>query len=50
MISGWDPVCAASRDWIYQMGVHNLSNKEKQPFFNVLVEDGSTRYAAQGEN
>lgn len=40
-------MCAASRDWIFQMGVHNLPNKEKQPFYNVLVEDGSSRYAAQ---
>lgn len=29
------------------MGVYNLPNKEKQPFYNVLVGDGSTRYAAQ---
>ena len=29
------------------MGVYNLPNKDKQPFYNVLVEDGSTRYAAQ---
>ncbi|RWS30087.1 F-box only protein 21-like protein [Leptotrombidium deliense] len=47
VIFGWDPKCAASRDWIIQMGVNNLPNKEKQPFYNVLVDDGSTRYAAQ---
>jgi F-box protein 21 len=47
VIYGWDSKCAASKDWIYQMGVHKLPNKEKQPFYNVLVEDGSTRYAAQ---
>lgn len=28
------------------MGVNKLSRKEKQPFYNVLVEDGSIRYAA----
>ena len=47
VIYGWDSKCAASRDWIYQMGVYNLPNKDKQPFYNVLVEDGTTRYAAQ---
>ena len=28
------------------MGVHRLPKKANQPFFNVLVEDGSVRYAA----
>ena len=28
------------------MGVHNLPRKDKQPFYNVMVEDGSIRYAA----
>lgn len=48
VIYGWDGKCAANRDWIYQMGVHNLSHEDRQPFYNVLVEDGSNRYAAQG--
>ncbi|KAM7287009.1 KICSTOR complex protein ITFG2 isoform X3 [Ixodes scapularis] len=47
VIYGWDGKCAANRDWIYQMGVHNLSHEDRQPFYNVLVEDGSNRYAAQ---
>lgn len=46
VISGWDSTCQASRDWIIQMGVHMLPRKDKQPFYNVLVEDGSIRYAA----
>ena len=29
------------------MGVDKLADKEKQPFYNVLVADGSNRYAAQ---
>jgi hemimethylated DNA binding protein len=49
VIYGWDPQCAASQDWIQQMGVENLPNQSHQPFYNVLVEDGSTRYAAQGK-
>ena len=28
------------------MGVDKLSNKDNQPFYNVMVEDGSIRYAA----
>lgn len=34
--------------WIEQMGVHHLSLGPDQPFYNVLVEDGTNRYAAQG--
>ncbi|KAH6946166.1 hypothetical protein HPB50_011980 [Hyalomma asiaticum] len=47
VIYGWDGKCAANRDWIFQMGVLNLSHDDQQPFYNVLVEDGSHRYAAQ---
>ena len=28
------------------MGVDKLPNRDNQPFYNVLVEDGSNRYAA----
>lgn len=49
VIYGWDPLCAASENWIRQMGVPNLTKKNHQPFYNVLGEDGSTRYAAQGK-
>ncbi|XP_033747124.1 F-box only protein 21-like [Pecten maximus] len=47
VIYGWDQKCEASKEWIHQMGVHTLPNKQHQPFYNVLVEDGSNRYAAQ---
>ncbi|XP_049786940.1 F-box only protein 21-like isoform X1 [Schistocerca cancellata] len=47
VIYGWDLLCMESKEWITQMGVDNLSKKADQPFYNVLVEDGSTRYAAQ---
>ena len=47
VIYGWDALCKASQGWIVQMGVHRLPQKDKQPFYNVLVEDGSERYAAQ---
>ena len=29
------------------MGVHKLPHAEKQPFYRVLVSDGSERYAAE---
>jgi F-box protein 21 len=48
VIYGWDPVCRMSKEWQNQMGVHLLPNKHKQPFYNVLVDDLSIRYAAQG--
>ena len=28
------------------MGVNKLPHRDRQPFYNVLVEDGSIRYAA----
>ena len=48
VIFGWDYECAASPEWIQQMGVDNLNRKHHQPFYNVMVDDGSIRYAAQG--
>jgi len=48
VIYGWDSQCEASQEWIKQMGVDKLPNKDKQPFYNVLVEDGTMRYAAEG--
>lgn len=48
VIFDWDPVCMASVEWQLQMGVHKLGHKHEQPFYNVIAEDGSHRYAAQG--
>jgi len=47
LVYGWDPVCTAPKSWISQMGVDKLEDQDKQPFYNVLVADGSNRYAAQ---
>lgn len=47
VIYGWDPRCTMSQEWITTMGVHQLSNGPNQPFYNVLVQDGTCRYAAQ---
>ena len=48
VIYGWDHQCEMSQAWILQMGVDRLPLGPNQPFYNVLVEDGSNRYAAQG--
>ncbi|XP_069070603.1 F-box only protein 21 [Pleurodeles waltl] len=47
VIYGWDPTCTMGAEWIRNMGVHNLPFGPNQPFYNVLVADGSCRYAAQ---
>lgn len=48
VVYGWDSVCAADEQWIVDMGIRSLSYGEYQPFYHVLVDDGSNRYAAQG--
>ncbi|XP_011930461.1 PREDICTED: F-box only protein 21 isoform X3 [Cercocebus atys] len=47
VIYGWDPTCMMGHEWIRNMNVHSLPHGHHQPFYNVLVEDGSCRYAAQ---
>ncbi|XP_034954714.2 F-box only protein 21 [Zootoca vivipara] len=47
VIYGWDPACMMGNEWIRNMNVHSLPHGSQQPFYNVLVEDGSCRYAAQ---
>ncbi|XP_054274808.1 F-box only protein 21-like [Macrosteles quadrilineatus] len=47
VIFGWDSVCKASQEWMRQMHVAGLERKETQPFYHVLVYDGSVRYAAE---
>nr|CAI5841008.1 unnamed protein product [Callosobruchus analis] len=47
VIYDWDPVCLAAAEWQAQNNVDRLQLKHEQPFYNVLVEDGSHRYVAQ---
>uniref|UniRef100_A0A3B4A5A8 Hemimethylated DNA-binding domain-containing protein n=1 Tax=Periophthalmus magnuspinnatus TaxID=409849 RepID=A0A3B4A5A8_9GOBI len=47
VIYGWDPKCTMSQEWITTMRVQQLSKGANQPFYNVLVQDGTCRYAAQ---
>uniref|UniRef100_A0A4W4F605 Hemimethylated DNA-binding domain-containing protein n=1 Tax=Electrophorus electricus TaxID=8005 RepID=A0A4W4F605_ELEEL len=47
VIYGWDPKCMMSQEWITTMRVHQLTSGANQPFYNVLVQDGTCRYAAQ---
>ncbi|KAL1916803.1 uncharacterized protein VTP21DRAFT_5507 [Calcarisporiella thermophila] len=47
VIYGWDEECSASEQWILQMQVDtSLARGRHQPFYNVFVEDGSSRYVA----
>lgn len=50
VIYDWDPECLASVEWQRQNDVYRLELQGRQPFYNVLVEDGSHKYVAQGEN
>ncbi|CAL1615748.1 unnamed protein product [Knipowitschia caucasica] len=47
VIYGWDPKCTMTQEWITTMRVPQLSKGANQPFYNVLVQDGTCRYAAQ---
>ncbi|KAL0579456.1 hypothetical protein V5O48_002562 [Marasmius crinis-equi] len=46
-IFGWDPVCAASEDWIREMNVKSLPRGRYQPFYQSFCNDGSIRYVAE---
>ncbi|XP_046680306.1 F-box only protein 21-like isoform X1 [Homalodisca vitripennis] len=47
VIIGWDPYCQASEEWMTQMSVQSLSRRNCQPFYHVLVNDGTNRYVAE---
>ncbi|RMZ91811.1 hypothetical protein DV736_g945, partial [Chaetothyriales sp. CBS 134916] len=47
VIYGWDPYCKMQETWIRMNGVDNLPMGRRQPFYHVLVEDGSLRYVAE---
>uniref|UniRef100_UPI0035902BF6 F-box only protein 21 isoform X2 n=1 Tax=Myxine glutinosa TaxID=7769 RepID=UPI0035902BF6 len=47
VIYDWDVHCEMGQEWQRTMGVNRLPGSANQPFYNVLVEDGSCRYAAQ---
>lgn len=48
VITGWDEKCEATPDWMNEMGINELLNGPNQPFYNLLADDGSIRYAAEG--
>lgn len=47
VIYGWDPYCRMQENWITMNQVDRLPHGRNQPFYNVLVEDESTRYVAE---
>ncbi|GAA6017974.1 hypothetical protein JCM10207_002727 [Rhodosporidiobolus poonsookiae] len=46
VVRGWDYKCEASEQWIRQMRVDTLPHGRSQPFYHVIVDDGSSRYVA----
>jgi len=49
VIFNWDGECVATSWWQKQNGIDKLIFKDKQPFYNLLVEDGTHRYVGQGK-
>ena len=47
VIYGWDHYCRMQEHWITMNQVDRLNQGRHQPFYNVLVQDESTRYVAQ---
>ncbi|XP_069816848.1 F-box only protein 21 isoform X1 [Dendropsophus ebraccatus] len=47
VIFGWDPVCMMPPDWIENLSVHQLPQGANQPFYSILLDDGSCSYVAQ---
>ncbi|XP_043512452.1 F-box only protein 21-like [Frieseomelitta varia] len=47
VITGWDPRCMASTEWMNEMNVDELDQGANQPFYNIFVDDGSCHYVAQ---
>ena len=47
VITGWTRSCSASENWIRTMDVDRLKRGRHQPFYNVFVADGSSRYVAE---
>ncbi|XP_075034618.1 F-box only protein 21 isoform X2 [Mixophyes fleayi] len=47
VIFGWDPMCMMPPDWIENLALYPLPDGANQPFYSVLLEDGSCSYVAQ---
>ncbi|RPB21501.1 YccV-like-domain-containing protein [Terfezia boudieri ATCC MYA-4762] len=47
VITGWTRSCSTSENWIRTMDVDTLKRGRHQPFYNVFVADGSSRYVAE---
>ncbi|KAI5813780.1 hypothetical protein BZA77DRAFT_284357 [Pyronema omphalodes] len=46
-VFGWTQECKQGEDWVQVMGVDGLNRGRRQPFYHVVVEDGSVRYLAE---
>lgn len=50
VITAWTERCEASAEWQKNMNIDRLQRRNKQPFYYVVVDDGTNRYVAEGEN
>lgn len=47
VIFSWDPLCMMPPDWMENLDLYHLSKGITQPFYSVLLEDGTCNYVAQ---
>ncbi|KAM5192516.1 F-box only protein 21 [Mantella aurantiaca] len=47
VIFGWDPLCMMPPDWMENLDLYHLSKGITQPFYSVLLDDGTCNYVAQ---
>ena len=48
VITSWDETCGANSSWIEQNSIHTLlRDGTEQPFYSILMSDGTIRYCSQ---
>ncbi|XP_018409772.1 PREDICTED: F-box only protein 21 [Nanorana parkeri] len=47
VIFSWDPLCMMPPDWMENLDLYHLSKGIAQPFYSVLLDDGTCNYVAQ---
>lgn len=48
VIASWDPKCQASSEWMKRLAAHSLGRGADQPFYQILIDGGSSHYVAEG--
>ncbi|XP_072272048.1 F-box only protein 21 [Pyxicephalus adspersus] len=47
VIFSWDPLCMMPPDWMENLDLYNLTKGINQPFYSVLLDDGTCNYVSQ---